>query len=66
MNEFFQTQTTDHKDPNLSAGADKSPWQQPDMVYLGKLGDLVKGGPGKTFGSFDSDPNGNQQPKPKS
>lgn len=65
MNDHFQSTNRDHHDPKLSLEGEKISWQRPDMVYLGRLTDLVQGGPGKSVGLFDSDPNGNQLPKPK-
>lgn len=45
---------------------EKPTWQPPQMVCLGRLSDLVQGGPGKTSGSFDNDAGGNRLPRGQS
>jgi hypothetical protein len=40
---------------------DRPAWQHPELIFLGKLGDLVQGG-GKTGPNDDEDPQNTSKP----
>lgn len=60
MEKLVRRVTNKGSEMSLSAG-EKRLWQRPNLAFIGKLGDLVKGH-GKSGGNEDSDPFGTLKP----